>query len=94
MERPTLQQFKDVYQEALRVKAKGRPAMYTWYDGTEESIRYVVDKMVNAIAEGHPKTDWFRDNPALKAAARKLGFKTSPEFKRWIFGQLGKDVKI
>lgn len=46
----------------------------------KQCAEQAADKWIEAIQNGG-RCDWLKDNPALRQAAKELGFKTSKEFR-------------
>ena len=51
-----------------------------WLDKSSQAVNTCIDKMFTAIAKPN-LADWLKYNPALKAACKSVGIKSSRELR-------------
>ena len=74
-----IQKFKEIYVEEIK-KYGGD------FEDHERACK-IAEKMTIAVKTGPKLADWWKDNEAMKRAAKRYGFKTSKQFRETLMSQ-------
>ena len=75
-----IEELKGLYFGELKLKVLTDPE-YNWPDKSDEKIMRVVNSMFGNFGKPGDRSDWLKHNPALRSACKKIGIKSSPEFR-------------
>ena len=81
MSKFTLNRFIEVYADALNTEKM--IAIVPRYENREYCAE-IAQKMTNTVKADEYPSDWLKYNPAMKAAAKFFGIKTSKQFREII----------